>query len=75
MQSVSGVKMTFANSTSFAFHDVVGIIRRSRSNVLWKSRYKAGLISADELNRRRKTIGFGPISQKATYWRKFIIQR
>lgn len=56
----SGVELTFANSTSFAFHDVVNTIRNSRVNALFKDTYRiemealwarraSGGLSGDEL--------------------------
>lgn len=66
-----GVELNFANSTSFAFHDVCGVIRKSRSNVQWKRMYADGKIALEELNRRRLTIGFPPVS--ATYMRRFRV--
>lgn len=70
LSALAGTELNFANSTSFAIHDVVDIIRRSRSNVLWKRMFKAGLIALPELNRRRASIGLAPVSP--TYMRRFV---
>lgn len=71
LAELSGVQLTFANSTSFAFHDMCGIIRRSRSNVQWKRMYSEGIITLQDLNRRRATIGLSPLT--AYYMRRFRV--
>lgn len=63
--------LTFANSTSFAFHDVANLIRVSRWNRLWKVMYKQGSVTLAELNRRRSTVSLPPIS--ATYMKRFRV--
>lgn len=69
-QRAEAAKLNFMNSTSFAFHDVASIIRRSRRNYMWKCQCKAGLIDLAELNRRRGSVGFPPIGP--IYVRRFV---
>jgi len=68
-----GEHLTFANSTSFAFRDVVRTIRRSRWNVRWKELYAEGRLTLADLNARRASWGLDPIGE--TYMRRFKIQR
>lgn len=71
LAELCGAKLTFANSTSFAIHDVCGVIRKSRSNVQWKGMYTRGVLTLEELNRRRATIDLAPLS--ASYMRRFRV--
>lgn len=66
-----GVKMTFANSTSFAFHDVVSLIRNARNKEWAKSEYLAGRLSLEECNALRARFGYPPL--KDSYMRKLML--
>ena len=61
-------RITFANSTSFAFHDIADQLHQIRSNTALKASFKAGDISLEFLNERRASWGYPPL--KNTFTRK-----
>lgn len=64
-ENFSGIN--FANSTSYAFRDILNIIRRSEANKKLKDNYKEGKISLIKLNEERDKWGWSPLGK---HWAK-----
>lgn len=59
----SGRILTYANSTSFAFHDICQLLQRSRTNKQLKNALKKGNLSFSYVNKRRASLGFPALSR------------
>lgn len=66
-------RITFANSTSFAYHDIADILHNLRTNQSLKAAYRSGTITLDTLNAARGRMGYPAMS--ATYTRKVTLRR
>jgi hypothetical protein len=56
-------KLNFANSTSFAAHDLVGLMRISIRKELWKCLLLDGQMSVEHYQKLRTSVGLDPIRQ------------
>lgn len=59
--------INFANSTSYAFRDILNIITRSEANKKLKDSYKEGKQTLEKINEERRKWGWSPLG---THWAK-----
>jgi hypothetical protein len=67
-----GVELDFANSTTYAFCDIVSLIKKSRRNRWAKNEYRRGRIDLDTLNALRRGLGLPPLA--ATLYRSIRVE-
>jgi len=69
--NLSGELLTFANSTSIAFYDIVLLLKKSRTNRSLKLALNRGDISLSQVNRWRRANGFAEFTSRSLYLRKY----
>lgn len=69
--NLSGELLTFANSTSVAFYDIVSLLRKSRTNRSLKRALNRGDMSLAQVNRWRRANGFPELHERSLYLRRY----
>jgi hypothetical protein len=64
--------LTFANSTSVAFYDIVSLLRKSRTNKSLKRALNRGEISLKQVNRWRVANGFPEFRSRSLYLKRYV---
>jgi len=62
--------LNFANSTSFAAHDIIGLYRISKRKALYQREYEAGNLTWPQWMKLREALGLQPLG-----WRKLKLQK
>jgi hypothetical protein len=57
-------RLDFANSTSFAFHDIMEMIQKSRRNASVKRALSLGKITLEDCQQIRKEMNMAPLSER-----------
>jgi hypothetical protein len=70
--NLSGERLTFANSTSVAFYDIVSLLRKSRTNKSLKRALNRGEISLCQVNAWRERNGFPVFHEKSLYLKRYV---
>jgi len=64
--------LTFANSTSVAFYDIVSLLRKSRTNKSLKRALNRGEITLKQVNHWRRANGFPEFSGRSLYLKRYV---
>jgi len=65
-------RLTFANSTSVAFYDIVSLLRKSRTNKSLKRALNRGDVPLSVVNRWREKNGFPVFSSRSLYLKRYV---
>jgi len=64
--------LTFANSTSVAFYDIVSLLRKSRTNKSLKRALNRGDMTLKQVNAWRRSNGFPCFSSYSLYLKRYV---